>query len=200
MKLISEASSPVGNSLNVGKELNVVPFHKKESKNLVKNYGLVSLPIFGKILERVIFKDLFSSFHQNELIIKCQSGFLHGDSCVSQLSIVHDINTSFDCHPAEDVSNIFLNVSKAFDEVWHEGLLCKLETYCVKGEVLNLLYNYLFNCYQKSHSYWADLLRVDKIWSTTRIYQTTFNTVGNLLLTEHLYLHMFLINTYHSVN
>ena len=27
LKLISEASSPVGNSLNVGKELNVVPFH-----------------------------------------------------------------------------------------------------------------------------------------------------------------------------
>ena len=89
------------------------------------------------------FKDLFNNFHKNELFTKCQSGFLSGDSCISQLlSIVHDINSSFDCDPTQDVRGIFLDISKAFDKVWQEGLLFKL-TYGVKGELLSLLQDYL---------------------------------------------------------
>ena len=42
-----------------------------------------------------------------------------------------------------------LDISKAFDKVWHEGLSHKLETYGVKGEVLNLLRNYLHERYQR---------------------------------------------------
>ena len=34
-------------------------------------------------------------------------------------------------------------IFNAFDEVWHEGLLSKLITYGLKGEILNLLRNYL---------------------------------------------------------
>ena len=107
----------------------------------MKNYIPISLlPIFGKIFERVLFKDLFNYFHKNELCTKCQSGFLPGDSCISQLlSIVHDINSSFNCDTTQDARGIFLDISKAFDKVWHEGLLSKLKTYGVKGELLNLL-------------------------------------------------------------
>ena len=91
----------------------------------MKNYRPISfLPVFGKIFERVIFKDVFNYFHKNELFTKCQSGFLPGDSSVSQfLSIVHGINPSFDCDPTQDVRGIFLDISKAFDKVWHEGHL-----------------------------------------------------------------------------
>ena len=106
------------------KRANAVPVQKKKSKNLVKNYRPISfLPIFGKIFERVIFKDLFNYFHKNELFTKCQSSFLPGDFWVSQLlSIVHDINSSFDCDPAQDVRSVFLDISKVFDKVWQEGL------------------------------------------------------------------------------
>ena len=136
------------NSLVIG---NVVPAHKKESKNLVKNYRAISLlPIFRKIFERVIFKDLINYFHKNELFTKCQSGLLPGDSCISRLlSIVHDINSSFDCDLTQDVRGIFLDIAKAFDKVWHEGLLFKLKTYGIKGEFLNLLRNYLHECNQR---------------------------------------------------
>ena len=136
------------NSLIIG---NVVPAHKKESKNPVKNYRAISLlPIFRKIFEGVIFKDLINYFHKNELFTKCQSGFLPGDSCISQLlSIVHDINSSFDCDLTQDVRGIFLDIAKAFDKVWHEGLLFKLKTYGIKGEFLNLFRNYLHECNQR---------------------------------------------------
>ena len=42
-----------------------------------------------------------------------------------------------------------LDVSKGFDKVWHKGLLYKLETYGVKGEVWNVLRNYLHEHYQR---------------------------------------------------
>ena len=127
----------------LGKKGTQYLYAKKESKNLVKNYRPINLLIFGKIFEKVIFKDLFNYFHKNELFTKCQCGFLPGDSCNSQLlSIVHDINSSFDCDPTQDVRGIFLDISKTFDKLWHEGLLFKLKTYGVKGEPLNLR-NYL---------------------------------------------------------
>ena len=91
-------------------------FTKKKKKNLrpTENYRPISLlPIFGKIYERIIFKELSNHFHQNQLFTKCQSGFLPGDSCISQLlSIVHEINSSFDCDPTIVVSRVFLDISR----------------------------------------------------------------------------------------
>ena len=51
------------------------------------------------------------------------------------LSIVHDINSSFDCDPTVDVRGVLLNISTAFDKVWHDGIIFKLETYGVKGNL-----------------------------------------------------------------
>ena len=51
-----------------------------------------------------------------------------GDSFISQLlSIVHEIQSSFDCNPPVDTRAIFLDISTAFDKVWHQGLLFKLK-------------------------------------------------------------------------
>ena len=96
----------------------------------MKSYRPISLlPIFGKIFEKMIFKDLFIYFHQNKLFTKCQSGFLPGDFCILQLlSIVHDINSSFDCDPTQNVRGILLDTSNDFDKVsdWvSEWLLLK---------------------------------------------------------------------------
>ena len=118
LKFMFEASLLGGEFLECWKRANAVPVHKK-GKNLVKNYRPISLlPIFGKIFERVILKDLLNYFHKNELFSKCQSVFLLGDSIDSQLlSIVHDINSSFNCNPTHDVRGVFLYISKAFDNV-----------------------------------------------------------------------------------
>ena len=95
-----------------------MPVHKKEDKKLLKHYKTISLlPIFGKIYERILFKDLFNYFHKNHFFTECQSGFSPGDSCISQLlSIVHDINTFFDFDPTIDVGSVFLDISRAFDK------------------------------------------------------------------------------------
>ena len=102
---------------NVWNKFNIVPVHKKGDKQVVDNDRLVSLlPIFGKILQRLIFNSLFEFLHENNLLNESQSGFRPSDSCEYQLlSIVHNIYASFDCNPPRDVRAIFLDISKAFD-------------------------------------------------------------------------------------
>ena len=53
---------------DVWKKSNAVPIHKKDSKNLIKNYRPISLlPIFSKVFERLMFNSLFNYFIQNKL-------------------------------------------------------------------------------------------------------------------------------------
>ena len=76
------------------------------------------------------------------MFTECQSGFLPGYSCTSQLlSITHEIYKSFDCNP--------LDISKAFDKVWYDELIYKLKSYGVENKLLNLIQNYLTNRQQR---------------------------------------------------
>ena len=89
-------------------------------------------------------------FLENKLFTECQSGFLPCDSCTSQLlSITHEIYKSFDCNPSVDVTVPFLDISKAFDKVWHDGLIYKLKSYGVENKLLNQIQNYLTNRQQR---------------------------------------------------
>ena len=68
LKIISEQSLKEKKFLEVWKKANILPVHKKEDKNLIKNYCLVNLlPIFVKIYERVIYNALFNCFKENKL-------------------------------------------------------------------------------------------------------------------------------------
>ena len=80
----------------------------------------------------------------------CQSGFIPGDSCILQLlSIIQEIHKSLNFNRPEDIRGVFLDISKAFNKVWHEGLIFKLKTYDVKGKLIMLLENYLKNQNQR---------------------------------------------------
>ena len=68
----------------------------------------------------------FEFFTDDELISSNQSGFKPGDSSINQLlCITHDIYQFFD----DDLETrfIFLDISNAFDKVWHKGVLYKLK-------------------------------------------------------------------------
>ena len=129
------------------KEANVTPVHKKNNKQLITNYRPISLlPILAKIYERIIFKNMYNYLISNNLITKNQSGFKPGDSVVNQLlSIVHEIHTAFDDKNCFEVRSVYLDISKAFDKVWHEGIIFKLQQNGVEGKLLTLFENYLKN-------------------------------------------------------
>ena len=119
------------------------PVHKKSDKQILKNYRPVSLlPICGKVFERLIYNSLFEYFIENDLISPNQSGFKPGDSCTNQLiSITHEIYQSFD--DGFEVRGVFLDISKAFDKVWYNGLIYKLKQNEVAGDLLDTLTNFL---------------------------------------------------------
>ena len=129
------------------KKANVVPIHKKGEKDFIKNYRPVSLlPIFGKNFERLIFNSLFKYIDENELLNPNQSEFRPFDSCVNQLlSINHQIFSNFDCDPPKDISAVFLDISKAFDKSWLPGLIFKIKSFGISGDLLELINNFLSN-------------------------------------------------------
>ena len=54
------------------------------------------------------------------------SGFEPGESCINQLlSITHEIYSIFD--NGFEVRSVFLDISKAFDKVWYEGIISELK-------------------------------------------------------------------------
>ena len=129
-------------SLNAGiypsswKQARVMPIFKKGDPNLPSNYRPISLlSTVGKLFERIIHKHMYNFFLDNKLFYKYQSGFLSNNSTIYQLlEIYHSIVLNM-----EDKKNtcfIFCDVSKAFDRVWHKGLLEKLKAYGICGPLL----------------------------------------------------------------
>ena len=131
------------------KKGNIVPIFKKGDKQNIKIYRPISLlPICSKIFERIIYDNMLKYFLGNNIISPKQSGFRTGDSCISQLlSIIHDIFTSFD--NSLEVRGVFLDISKAFDKLWHNGLIYKLKQNGIKDKLLCLLIDFLKNRQQR---------------------------------------------------
>ena len=127
------------------KKANIIPVHKKDDKQCVNNCRPVSLLlVFGKIFEKITFNEIYSFLDREKLLNTNQSGFRPFDSCINQLlTLTHEIFSAFDCNPSQEVRSIFLDISRAFDKVWHEGLLYKLKSFGISGNLLNLIKHYL---------------------------------------------------------
>ena len=53
------------------------------------------------------------------------------------LNYCHEIQTVFDENPTVDIRKVFLDISKAFDKVWHDGIIFKLKSYGIEDEDTN---------------------------------------------------------------
>ena len=125
------------------KHANVTPIHKKESPSLCTNYRPISLlSVVGKIMEKVVFKYVFNHFKDNFIISLFQSGFIPGMSTVTQLiEMYHAFSKTVD--DGKEIRVVFLDITKAFDRVWHKGLIYKLQKCGIKGPLLLWFVDYL---------------------------------------------------------
>ena len=129
LSIILKNCLQTGTFPNDWKKSNFVPIHKKVDKQRLQNYCPVSLLLIcSKTFEKIIFNPILDFLEEYSLLCPHQSEFHSSDSCQSQLlSIFHDIYASFDQSPILEVRANFLDISEAFDKVWHEGLIFKLE-------------------------------------------------------------------------
>ena len=136
---------------DVWKLANVIPIFKKGNNQLIRNYRPISLlPICGRIFEKIVFNCLYSYLNDNSLLTRNQSDFRPGDSTTNQLLyLVNEIHQSFENPKSLEVRAVFLDRSKAFDKVWHDGLISKLEQNGVCGNLLKFFQNYLTNRKQR---------------------------------------------------
>ena len=127
----------------VWKTANVVPIHKKEEKHVVNNYRPISLlSNIGKAMEICVQRHVLNFLLENKLITPNQSGFLPNHSTVYQLlETYNDISSALDRNITTQA--IFFDISKAFDKVWHRGLITKLEAIGIRGPLLSWFKDYL---------------------------------------------------------
>ena len=122
----------------------VTPIYKRVgSKNVKSNYRPISiLPSLSKIAESVMHERLLSHCVFYNIITERQAAYLKGDSTITQLLyIVHQIRKSWG--NANIAHSCFLDISAAFDKVWHKGLISKLKQIGISGNLLQLFKSYL---------------------------------------------------------
>ena len=131
------------------KKANVTPLYKKGSESLCNNYRPISLlSCTGKVFEKIVFKHVFNFFRENLIISAHQSGFIPGDSTVNQLLVLyHQLCLAVD--KQKEVRIVFLDISKAFDKVWHSSLLHKLRKAGITGNLFHWFSDYLQNRSQR---------------------------------------------------
>ena len=87
---------------------------------------------------------LYNHLIQDKHITSNQSGFRPRDSVTNQLIyLVHEILKTFECLENHQTRSVYLGMSKAFDKVWHDGLIFKLNENGVTGNLLGLIRDYL---------------------------------------------------------
>ena len=123
----------------------VTPIFKANNKKQFSNYRPISLvPSISKIFESVIYQQLMKYLLENKLLPSQQYGFRANHSTeLAALNLIDRL--TYDLDNGKIPTNIYIDLSKAFDTLQHETLLNKLAYYGVRGKANDLIRSYLTN-------------------------------------------------------
>ena len=124
----------------------VVPVFKNVGeRSTAKNYRPVSLlSVVSKVFEKLVNNRIVDHLEKCGLFSDFQYGFRSSQSTADLLTVVSDrITRAFNRSGATRA--VALDISKAFDRVWHAGLLHKLKSYGISGQIFSLISSFLSN-------------------------------------------------------
>ena len=122
---------------------NVVPVYKKKSRSAPSNYRPVSLlSAVSKVMEAVVNKAIMKFFENQKILSAHQFGFRPGLGTADLLTRLHH-EWSLTAGLGGAVRILAVDIAGAFDKVSHCGVLHKLASYGITGDLLNWLASYL---------------------------------------------------------
>ena len=120
-------------------------FKNVSKRSTAKNYHPVSLLfVVSKVFEKLVNNRIVDHLEKCGLFSDFQYGFRSSQSTADLLKVVSDrIASAF--NRSGTTQAVALDISKAFDRVWHAGLLQKLKSYGISGQVFGLIFSFLSN-------------------------------------------------------
>jgi hypothetical protein len=143
LKYIFNQSRRISKYPSCWKIANVLSLFKKGDKSIASNYRPIALlSCVVKVFERIVFKYIYNYMLEHKLLYKFQSGFVSGHSTSHQLiELYHKICIALE--NGQITVAVFCDISKAFDRLWHKGLIEKLKSYGINGKLLKWLKDYI---------------------------------------------------------
>lgn len=110
--------------------------------NQTQSYRPISLlSTISKTIEKTIHTRLTEIVEKNQIIPHHQFGFRNNHSTTQVLRLTEKIMDKFNTTTATGM--VFLDIEKAFDTVWHQDLLYKLNTLKLPNWIIKLVKSYL---------------------------------------------------------
>ena len=120
-------------------------FKNVGERSIAKNYRPVSLlSVVSKVFGNLANNRIVDHLEKCGLFSDFQYGFRSSRSTADLLTVVSDrIARAF--NRSGDSRAVALDISKAFNRVWHAGLLHKLKSYGTSGHIFSLISSFLSN-------------------------------------------------------
>lgn len=125
------------------KKAKIIPLFKKGVKSNPANYRPISLVNnLGKVLEKFIQRQLNAEVASLKIIPVYQCGFREKHSTIDAAAVLRDSIVEAK-NFKESISVCLIDISRAFDSVWHRGLVWKLANHGISANIVKIIENFL---------------------------------------------------------
>ena len=132
----------------------ITPIYKKGDKMDPSNYrGITLLNTMSKLFTSVLKQRLTKYIDKNKLLVREQIGFIPKFSTCDHIFVLNQLLTKY-LSKGKRIFACFIDLKKAFDSIWHDGLLYKLAKNGITGkffDIIKAIYSSSLGCVKIKH-------------------------------------------------